>query len=271
MAKKSTGEPQTLRSAERLLEVLKSFSAEHPTRTVSEVSEELELAPSTVRRLLHALERHGFVLYDDRTGRFAPHFQILRLAAVTLATNDLVRAVADPADKLAEVTGETVQITALDGLDVVHIDGRESRHTWKIFHPVGHRHLAYPGSASGKVLLAWRPRDEVAEALPDGRSWPKRGPNALASPRGFLAHLDEVAEQGYALNDGETDPDVWAVAAPVRDYTGEVVAAINLPVPHSRVSGDEPRQRELIDATVAAARATSEAQRYEANGAAARR
>jgi DNA-binding IclR family transcriptional regulator len=256
VAKQRTGQP--LRSAERLLDVLESFSAEHPARTTAEISEELNLAPSTVRRLLLALERHGFVRYDDQTSRFSPHYQILRLAAVTMASNDLGKAVTGPADRLAASTGETVQVTVLDGLEVVHIDGRESAHMWKIFHPVGHRHCAYLGSASGKVLLAGLSDGEVSALLPDARSWPVTAGKAR---RAFMAELKQVREQGYALNDGETERDVWSVAAPVRDFTGNVVAAINLPCPLSRVA-DEARKQELIEATMRAAAQTSEALRF---------
>lgn len=261
MAKQRTGQP--LRSAERLLDVLESFSAEHPARTTGEISEELSLAPSTVRRLLLALERHGFVRYDDQTSRFSPHYEILRLAAVTMATNDLGKAVAGPADRLAGSTGETVQVTVLDGLEVVHIDGRESAHMWKIFHPVGHRHCAYLGSASGKVLLASLSDGVVSAMLPDSRSWPA---SAGKTKRAFITELKRVREQGYALNDGETERDVWSVAAPIRDFTGKVVAAINLPCPLSRVA-DQRHKQDLIEATKQAAEQTSEALRFRLPGA----
>jgi IclR family pca regulon transcriptional regulator len=128
---------------------------------------------------------------------------------------------------------------------------------WKIFHPVGHRHRAYPGSASGKVLLAGLPDAEISELLRGVRSWPREG----GSKQSFLAELKHVRNQGYALNDGETERDVWSVAAPIRDFSGRTVAAINLPCPLSRVA-DPQRRDELIAATTAAASATSEALQF---------
>lgn len=258
MAKKKSGQP--VRSAERMLTILKSFSSEKPERTIAEISEELELAPSTVRRLLLALENHGFLRQDDRTGRFSLSWQVLRLAAVAMETVDIVRQAGPILDRLLDETGESLQLTVLDEDMVVHLDGRESDHTFRVFHPAGHRHPANQGSASGKVLLAWLDDDDLDDVL-DEAEWRQRTPSTITDPDRYRAELAAIRSRGYATNDGETEVDVWAVAAPVHDHTGEVVAAINVPVPMTRAS-KKARQKELVAAVTGAARSLSAALGY---------
>jgi DNA-binding IclR family transcriptional regulator len=260
VAKQTTGQP--LRSAERMLEVLETFTIARPALSIAEISGQLGLAASTVRRLLHALEQHGFVRSDPNTGKFAPHYQVVRLAAVAVQGNDLITASRAPLDELQKRTGEAVQLTVRSGSDSVFLDRRETHQVIKIFSPIGTRSPAWDGRASGKVLLAWLGEDEAAAMLPPAEGWPvAAGPNACAGPREFLDVLASVRRDGYAINDEETDRDVWAVGAPVRDHTGAVVAAITVPVLKARAS-DPGRAPELIEATLDAASAVSRVMGY---------
>jgi DNA-binding IclR family transcriptional regulator len=260
VAKQTTGQP--LRSAERMLDVLECFTVAHPALSIAEISSRLSLAPSTVRRLLNALEQHGFLRSDPNTGKFAPHYQIVRLAAVAVQGNDLISAASGPMDELRERTGEAVQLTVRSGSDAVFIDRRESQKLIKIFSPIGTRSPAWDGRASGKILLAWLPEQEVVELLPPSGVWPvAAGPNAARSPRQFLDNLAAVREHGYSLNDEETDRDVWAVGAPIRDHTGEVVAAISVPALKARTL-DPGRAPALIEAAVDAAASISRRLNY---------
>jgi DNA-binding IclR family transcriptional regulator len=145
---------QTLRSAERMLDVLKVFSTDEAALTMSEISTRLDLAPSTVRRILDALESKGFVRQDPRTGKYSPFVEIVRLAAVAVQGNDLISAASQPLDDLRDNTGENVQLTVLIENDVVFVDRRVTNQTIKIFSPIGYRRPPWDGRASGQVLLA---------------------------------------------------------------------------------------------------------------------
>lgn len=248
MAKAATGQP--VRSAERMLSVLKCFTIDSPTHTVAEISDELSLAPSTVRRLLAALQSHGFVRLNTLSNRFELGFQILQLAAVAQASLDLVRAADSVLSDLCQTAEESVQLTVLDGATVVIVAAREPERTFGIFHSPGHRHPAWVGSAPGKVMLAALPEPEVGQRLASV-DWTQGSRRAGRSAKSFAKHLATVRRDGYATNDGETAPDVWAVAAPVRDHTGAVIASINVPCPATAVTED--RRERLTDLTVRAA------------------
>lgn len=235
MAKAKTGE-QT-RSASRMLQVLKSFTSDTPLQTVAEISAQLDLATSTVRRLIYVLEEHGFVRRTPDSNRYALGYQALQIAAVALGSIDLYRSSRPILDWVAQETGEGVQLVVFDDGNIVHIDGRDGRHTVRIYHQRGQRHDARPGSAVGTVLFAYLPTEQVREMLADAL-WEPPNSRDFTGIEEYLEHLEEVRRDGYAINDGGTDTDVWAVAAPVRDHTNMVVGAIDLPCLRSRVDSD---------------------------------
>ena len=255
MAKVASGRP--MRSAERLLRVLKCFGAERATLSIAEIARELDLAASTVRRLLQTLEQEGFVRQEAASGRYKLGTAVIRLAAAALAGSSLVKAASPILDALNQQLDEAVQLTVRDGNVLIIIDHRQSRHLVKVFHKIGHRYAPYRGSAAGKALLAWLPDPELAALLPPEGRWQAHSPRGITDLEGLRAALAQTRERGYAINDGETEADVWSVAAPVRDQRGAVVAAINLPCPKNRLSED--RRAAIAAAVVAAAKELSDA------------
>lgn len=262
MPKQATGQP--LRSAERTLDVLETFTIARPALSVAEICQELGLATSTVRRILGVLEDHGFVRWDAHTGRFAPHYQLVRLSAVALQGNDLLTAAERPLDELRDATGEATQLCVRSGSEIVFVDRRETQNVIKIFSPIGHRSPAWTGRASGKVLMAWLDPNDVLAMLPPDGEWAPGGPRAPRSRAQFMRELEQTRSDGFAINDEETERDVWAVAAPVRDHTGAVVAAVNIPVLKTRAT-DPGRVEELTERVVASAREISAQLQYSAS------
>ena len=235
---------QQMRSAERLLTVLASFSRQSPARTITEISKELDLSAATVRRLVQTLQSHGFVTLDEDRGIYRLGNEVVRLASVALAGSSIVQIASPFLDQLNEDLNEAIQLTIRDGADLIVIDVRQSRHLLQTFHTVGHRYPAYRGSASGQVLLADLGSDALRAVLPAPDHWGAATPNAPKGPDDLAALLAETRDRGYAINNAMTDPNVWAVAAPLRRATGEAIAALNIPAPHARAS--DPARRDTI-------------------------
>ncbi len=240
MGKSATGQP--MRSAERLLQVLSAFTLAHPARSIAELAAELRLAASTVRRLVETLARHGYLRQDATSGRYSPHFQLVRLAGVAVSSFDLIKAATPILDRLAEKTGETVELAMRSESNAVVVSHRPSKHAFRLVRPLGTVYPCYRGAAAGKILLAWLPEARVREVLPPKGNWPGNTPLSITSTRTLMAALKQVRTQGYATNDGETDSDVWVVAAPVRDHTDAVIAALAIPCLALRVSASGKRQ-----------------------------
>jgi DNA-binding IclR family transcriptional regulator len=163
---------------------------------------------------------------------------------VTVFPNlDLHEAARPVLASLRQATGETVQLGVLDHLDVVYLERLESPQTLRIFSQVqgGHRQPAH-ATSTGKVLLAHLPVDVLRSRLADWRP-ERRTPSTIIDPGPLLAELSRVAARGWAQNIEESIVGAASVAAPVRDDTGTVIAAISVVAPVSRAKAALPRCR----------------------------
>jgi DNA-binding IclR family transcriptional regulator len=244
VVKQRTGD--ILRSADRMLQVLGWFSEERPTGTAGEIATGIGVAPATVRRLLVLLESHRFVQRDRSTGAYRVGYAPVRLASIVRGADPLVLAAESELDRLNKEFGELVFLGALDGRDVVHVEARESTFELRI-HLLNRRVRANEGGATGAVLLAWLPTEEVRE-LYDGEYTGDDGERRFAE---LAESLAVVRERGYALGEQATFAGRFSVAAPIRGPGDELVAALCIASPAFRA--DEDRQKEMIAATLEAA------------------
>ena len=236
MAKVASG--QTMRSAARLLQVLKCFGGQTSRLSITDISQTLNLAPATVRRLLGTLEEEGFLRQSEAGGRYELHYEVIRLAAAALAGSSLVKIASPILDDLRDRLGEASTLLVRDGPDLIVIDHRQSSHLVKMFHSIGYRYPAYRGSAAGKAMLAWLPEAELRVLLPASGRWEPPTERGIADFEALRVALEQTRVRGYGLNEGETEAEVWSVAFPVRDHHDRPVAAINMPCPTRRLSDD---------------------------------
>jgi DNA-binding IclR family transcriptional regulator len=222
-----------LRSVANALRLLTQLAQAEGTLGVTELSRSLGIAPSTTYRLLSTLAAHGFAtrLPDERRYRRGP--ALLRLGRRQRVGEYVrLREIAHPLlERLADRTGETTHLAALDGLDVVGIDHVESSQAVVARHPVGSRVPAH-ATAVGQALLAYQP--EAAEAVVGAGLTALTG-DTIADPERLRRTLEEVRDRGYATNLRQWYPETAGVAAPVRGTDGEVLAALGISGPASRL------------------------------------
>jgi len=131
-------------------------------------------------------------------------------------------------------TGESSQVGVLDGHEVVYVDRLESAHSVRLFTETGRR-VPVHCTSSGKVLLAYLPeagRQAVLRAAP----FTALTPHTTTSRPQLEAELERVRRRGWAEAVNEREIGVASIAAPVRDVSGEVIAAISIGVPLARCS-----------------------------------
>jgi DNA-binding IclR family transcriptional regulator len=220
----STGTQSIDRAAQVLVHVLET--SEPPT--VGALSTRLGLPKSTASRLVGALERQGLIQRDGAGGQLVPGAVLQRYARRETGDAELVELSSDALDRLARASGETVNIGVPSVGAVVLLDQRDSRHFLGSTNWVG-RSVPAHGSALGKVFYAYG-----ALPVPVGPLEPL-GPRTSAAADGL--GLDEVKARGYATAVEELEPGLWAVAAPVRDASGAVVAALSISGPTVRLRG----------------------------------
>lgn len=246
-----------MQSVDRALETLELL-AEHGESGVTEVADLLGVHKSTASRLLAALEARRMVEQGGERGRYRLGGGVLALAGALAGQMDLVRAARGVCEALAEQVGETVNVAIADGADVVNVDQARgasaiSTHNW-----TGERTPAH-ATSSGKVLMAFG-----ALPRPVGRAALPRYTDATTTDRRALtAALDEVVERGFAVADGELEEGLLALAAPVRDAGGAVVAAISASGPGYRL---DARRDEVAAALVLAAEEVSQRLGWRGHG-----
>ena len=162
----------TLSSVHNAVRVLKSFSASNREWGVSELARHLDISKSTVHRLLLTLTEGGLLAQDPDGGKYRLGLAVFDLAAAVPTQLDLHEAVMAPMTDLRNKTGETVHVSVLDGRHVVYIERLDSPNTLRTFLEIGRRNSAHC-CGSGKVLLAFSPRDLVDKLLKGWKLEPK--------------------------------------------------------------------------------------------------
>lgn len=223
-----TRQPSTRRigAAERAISVLDTL-AEAGELGTNEIARRTGMTPSTVSRQLGTLAASGLVERVPATGRYRLGLRIVHLANALLARLD-VREVARPhLQALVEATGETATLSVPGDDDAITVDFVPGRHQVQPVSRLGRPSIAHATSA-GKVMLAFSGRE-----LPDG---PLRAytPRTITDPHVLATEIAAVRAQGYATAIGEREPDLTAIAAPVRSSRGELEAIVALQGPSSR-------------------------------------
>jgi DNA-binding IclR family transcriptional regulator len=229
------GSVAVVQSVDRALSVLEILAAQGEAG-VTEVAAELGVHKSTAFRLVAALESRGFVEQLADRGKYRLGFGIVRLAGAAAAQLDIAREGRPICEALAADLEETVNIAILDTDRAVNVSQARgpaalSTHNW-----VG-QGTPLHATSSGKVLLAYAP-DAVRKVVLS-RELPRFTPATITDPEALQQHLDRIVEQGWGSTVGEYEVGLNAVAAPVRDAAGGVVAAISVSGPSFRLHPED--------------------------------
>lgn len=216
--------PDFISALARGLDVIKAFRAGRPAMTLSEVAAAAGLARPTARRVLITLQDLGYVRAEAGAYTLTP--RVLELGTSYVESLGLWDIARPHMVRLVSRTGESTSIAQLDGSDIVYVARVAVPKIVTLVVTIGTRFPALQTSL-GKVLLADLPDDEVDEVL----AQPSRsGVRPLWSPtrEERQAALREVRARGWAMTDEQLAPGIRSVAAPLRDGSGRVVAAMNV-------------------------------------------
>jgi IclR family transcriptional regulator, pca regulon regulatory protein len=233
-------DPRYSQSLERGLAILGSFTPERPVLGIADIADELEMSRSTTHRYVTTLVALGY-LEQGASRKYRLGLRVTDLGMSALNSTDLRKHAHPYLEELRQRTSYTANLGVLEGNDVLYLDRvasyrrRQSQQDLNL--DVGSRLPAHCTSM-GKLLLAYLPDVERREQIASIRL-AKRGPNTITSKKALLADLREIRLSGLAVDDEELAPRLYAIAAPVRDHTREVVAAVNLVAYNSRIQLDE--------------------------------
>ncbi|MHA6694953.1 IclR family transcriptional regulator [Homoserinimonas sp. A520] len=227
---------ESVDSALRILLLLHDM----PELRVTAVADRLGIAPSTAHRLLTTLAARRFVIQDRVTKAYRAGPALIELGVGSTMSFDLRSAAVPHLNDLVRRIGETVNLHVLQGKDIRFIAGFESNQQVRTKVLTGVLLPAY-ATSGGKVLLAELSRDSLREMYPRGLR--KLTPRTLT----FTQLVDELAlvfMRGYAVNQEESEAGLSAVAVPLKDPFGRVIAAVATSAPSKRIP--RGRVRELV-------------------------
>ncbi len=238
---------------DRAVDVLELLRDVGRPLSLQEISVRLEMVKSSTFRLLCTLERRGYVERLDGSGRYYLGVQWRSFQQGFPAHQPLTEVAVPYMRRLLEQFGETINLGVLREGEVLYLEMLESPHSFRMAAKVGSRSPVH-STALGKAIAAYLPADEVDALI--SRGLPPLTPRTITSPAAWKRELSRTKARGYAEDNGETELDASCLGAPIFGAGGQVIAAISLSGPASRVRAMKvAAARSLVESCASISRA----------------
>lgn len=257
---KTAKEKQYESSAARYtLQILELMGTSHEAIGPSEIMLRLGINKNMSFRILRTMEDMGWILREPDEARYVMGLRPFHYVSRAIDRMDIVVAAEIPMKRLWKEKGCLCLLTVPDGLRLICIHKIEQRGDFRYTVGLGTRHYLH-NSAPGKAILAWH-QDElfddlVAEGLVQQTSY------TITDPKELREHLSDIRKLGYAVDRFECAEGLLCIAAPVFDYSGQCVGAINTAVLTANYT-EERMMAELKDPIVKTARLASASLGYQ--------
>lgn len=220
-----------VQSVDRALAVLELLARDGDLG-VTEIALELGVHKSTAFRLVSTLEGRDLVEQNSERGRYRLGVGILRLAGATVARLDLVQQSRPECRGLASSVGETVNVTVLDGRDALYLDQVAGPSALQLHNWVGQR-IPVHATSNGKALLSGLTAERFDEVV----TFPleRFTERTIVDLEPLRAEISAVRARGYATAVDELEVGLTAIAAPILNVDGEVIASVSASGPSFRI------------------------------------
>jgi DNA-binding IclR family transcriptional regulator len=242
----------TIEAVARALRILEALG-EQPGRGVTALSTETGLTKSIVFRLLYTLEECGFVQRDNERALFSLGYRMALLGERVGMDGALMHVSPPILDALRDKTGENVNLIVREGTSALALATREGLNSIRLFSQSGRRGPLHAGGGS-QLLLAYS-EPAIRERVLEG-PLERYSPHTLIDPDMLREKITLIRANGYNVALNDLDDGAFSVAAPIRNATGEIIAALS--VAGASVRLDEVRRASYIEAVTEAANEISE-------------
>ncbi|WP_433087196.1 IclR family transcriptional regulator [Dactylosporangium sp. CA-052675] len=236
----------SIKSAERVLQILDLVARHTDGIDASGIRTALQLPRSSLHGLLRVLSEHGYLFMDPESRVYRVGLHAWEVAQAYAHNRNITVLIGPEMRALRDELNETVQLAVLDGLDNVYLAKEESDHPLRLVSGVGLRLPAHT-TALGKVLLAGLPTAELRHRL-NGVTLQRFTKSTIGDKAELLRRLAAVRTNGFAEDEGEYTVGLYCVAVPVRSESGAVVAAVSCSVPSARAGTAGDRAQRYLPA-----------------------
>lgn len=219
---------------DRAFIILDCFTRESPELGIGEISRLTGISKGTVHRLLATLLSHRIIEQNPETKQYRLGFKLFELGNRAIARVDHIAQAEFFLKQLADATGETAHLAMLDQGMTFYVAKVEGWHSLRMPSQVG-KHLPTYCTGVGKALIAYLKGDELSRVL-DQHDLVRYTPKTITSRSTLEKELAKTRKRGYAVDDEEIEPGLRCIAAPIRDYSGSVIASLSIAGPTMRIT-----------------------------------
>ncbi len=224
----------TLKTAEKILQVLEMYSLEKSEWGLTELSDSLNLSKSVVYRILNTLENENYLHKNSKTKKYKLGRKLIKLGEVARKQFNFIEMVEKDLQKLADKSQETVLMDIPDNNNKVYVIKKiESYKNIKYTCNIGDEVPLYVG-AYGKAILANMSQIKIEEVINNGLS--KFTDNTITNPKVLRNELERIKKEGYAVSIGEWNPGGLSIASPIFGVDGKVMASVGVSGPEFRMN-----------------------------------
>lgn len=235
----------SVQSLERAFALLEAFAPNNQEQGISDLSRKVDLPRPTVSRLVATLEGLGYLRQNKDTKKYSLGPKLIYLGSVVQAGFSLMDVAAPMLHKLRDQLKETVYIDVIDGDERVCIASLPGLHAVRTVVDPGQRSPLYAGGDS-RMLLSSLSDDKIDAYLKRVMIKPF-APNTVIDPERLRELVREIRRTGYSFSVSEFHPGSACISAPIRDSSGNIVAALSVSFPEMKA---EPRYIETYRSAV---------------------
>ncbi|WP_028784773.1 IclR family transcriptional regulator [Thalassobacillus devorans] len=219
-------------SVRKVSKILNCFTNDEPALGNLEIAEKLGMNPSTVNHLVRTLCQEGILIQDSRR-RYRLGWKLLEWSNHVMYQQDIYNEATPFCERLVRKFNGTVHIGMFDAGEVRFVLKVQSKESLPVPTYIGATKPAYCTS-TGKVLLAYNPsflKPTISKGLL------KLAPNTITDLDTLKKELRQIKKQGYAISNNENELGLYGIAAPIRSYTGQIIASLNMVGPITYMNG----------------------------------
>lgn len=221
------GKETEVSSAVRVITIIEALS-QRDSINLENLSKETELPKATLLRFLSTLINLGYVFRDDND-HYSLTLKLFSVGSRSLRNSDLVKTATPFAKALRDSLGETVHMGVKDGDNAIYLLKKESRYTIRMHSRIG-KVIPLYCTAIGKIILSDMSEEEIDEYLASTPLIPFTK-NSVKNKEELLAVLKTIQKNGWAMDNEEHEENIKCIGAPIRDYSGKIIAAMSVSWP----------------------------------------
>lgn len=216
----------TVQTLDRTFDIIELLATSPNGMGVTEIGRKLGLHKSTVYRLIKALVQRGYLEKDQSTGAYRIGLKFVEISSLHIQQIELKTEAIPFMRHLSELTGQVTHLAIMDETEVVYIEKIDVIQSLRMYSQIGKRIPVYC-SALGKVLLSGQNSDYQKRIMKKIK-YTQHTKNTIREESQFINELEKTKQRGWAVDNEEHELGIRCIAAPIKDFTGKVIAALSI-------------------------------------------